>query len=395
MSGLAGAHVLRRPRQEGGSTWQVRWREQGRQMAKSFPSRHAADQFVREVGVVKSARSVMAASLLQPGRLSELLPNYVEIVRAKSKPGSMHAEQVRTMLTLSFRRMNVTWTNEVDSSAFDRLVRTHGDHRSTLKKAISLTKTFLRWARRSRLLIDEWAFDYQAPRHIPDERISWNEDQLRRLFTEVDKPNAADALPRGEGNGRGSPQIIARMRASKDHHVRAALRPILFFLIRWAPRPIEASRLSVADWDPSTRTISFPGKITKNGRPRSFVVDRSAAAVLTTAAGERSGREPLFLTYKGNAWKSHHLTDVINDLIDRAKLPGTAYSARHTACTRLVRLARGDLALVQSISGHRTLSELQRYLHATQDGRDAIANAFDAGGDTSGASAPSYLRVAQ
>ncbi len=40
--------------------------------------------------------------------------------------------------------------------------------------------------------------------------------------------------------------------------------------------------------------------------------------------------------------------------IKNAGIRGSPYSLRHTACTRLCRLAKGDLAVVQSIIGHRT-----------------------------------------
>lgn len=56
-------------------------------------------------------------------------------------------------------------------------------------------------------------------------------------------------------------------------------------------------------------------------------------------------------------------------------------------------LAKGDLPLVQSITGHRTLSELQRYLHATNERRHTIADAYD-GGAVGLVENPSYLKVA-
>lgn len=96
----------------------------------------------------------------------------------------------------------------------------------------------------------------------------------------------------------------------------------------------------------------------------------------------------LFVTYKQHAWTSYNLTDVIR----RAKLPGTAYCCRHTACTRLIVLAKGDLPLVQSITGHRTLSELQRYFHVTSERRHIIADAYETAGNNLQIG-PSYLKV--
>jgi integrase len=395
VSGRIGAHIIRRPQQDGQSRWQVRWREKGSQKSRTFTRRHEADLFARKVGVIKGAHSIVAASLLQPGKLSDLVPLYVDLLRAKNKPGSSHSEQAKSMFRLCFKRMGVAWTSEIDTSALDRLVRAYGDHRSTRKKAISVLKTFLRWARRSRFLIDEWALDYQSPRHIPEERISWNEDQVRRLLAECDKPNLADSLPSAIGTGRGSPEIIARMLATRDHSIRLVMKPALWLMLRYGPRPIEVSKLSVADWDPAAKILSFPGRITKNGHSRSFQVDDETTAMLTASAEDRLGKESLFKTYKGNSWTSHHLTDLINDLIQRAKLPGTAYCCRHTACTRLIFLAKGDLPLVQSITGHRTLSELQRYLHATDDRRHAIADAYNSAVDRLALLNPSYLRLAK
>ncbi len=389
---VCGATIRRRCLRDGSSSWQVRWREHGKQIARNFGSRAEAEQFMRKVGVVKAAQSVVAASLTQPGRILDLVPEYVELVRAKNKPGSSHAEQVGDILRRSAQRMGVAWTSEIDTSALDRLVRAHGTHRSTLKKAVCTIKTFLRWAQRSRLLIDEWALDYQGPRHIPEERLSWSEEQVLRLLDECDKPNESDLLPSGDGTGRGSPEIMARMAATRDYLARRAVRTPMWLMLRYGPRPIEASKLTVADWDAKRRTLSFPARITKNGHARSFVVDTETADLLTAAAGTREARQPLFLTSKQRAWTSHHLTDVVTVLIERAKLPGTAYCCRHTACSRLIVLAKGDLPLVQSITGHRTLSELQRYLHATSERRHTIADAYD-GGSVGLVENPSYLRV--
>ena len=326
MNPRKGAHIAHQKVRDGSCRWRVRWWEKGRLHSRTFVKRNDAELFARKVGVIKDAQSVVAASMLKPGKLEDLIPIYVDLVRAKNKPGSAHPDQLRLVLQLSFKRMDVTWTNEVDTNAFDRLVRAHGDHRATLRKAISLIKTFIRWVRRTRFLVDEWALDYQAPRHIPNERISWNEEQVERLLAECDKPNLADNLPSAIGTGRGSPEIMARMVASRDYLTRQAVKPVMWLILRYGPRPIEVSRLNIVNWDPASKVLSFPGKITKTGYPRSFIVDDVTASLLTTASGGRPGNEPLFVTYKDRRWTSHHMTDLINDLIQRAKLPGTVSS---------------------------------------------------------------------
>ena len=374
---IIGASVRVRPGRSGDRAWQVRWREKGRQFSRTFKSAALAEQFERKVGIIKDIQSVMASSLLDPGRISDLIPTYVDLVRAKNKVDSSHADQVDYILSRDSKRMGVTWTTEIDTNAFDRLVSCYGKHRATLKKAISTFKTFLRWVRRSRLAIDEWVFEYKSPKHISEESIAWNDNQVRRLLAECDKPNLALSLPSGDGTGRGSDAIMKRMAATRDFYTRQALRRPLRFMLRYAARPMEVSRVVIGNWDSATRTMYFPGKITKNGYPRDFVVDEEIAQHLDEAAGDRPPKEPLFLSYKGHRFLSHHLTDLISELIERARLPGTPYSTRHTATTRLIHLAKGDLPLVQSITGHRTLSELQRYLHATNDRRMVVADAYN------------------
>ncbi|MEK7414211.1 MAG: tyrosine-type recombinase/integrase [Planctomycetota bacterium] len=370
--------MRRRSMSNGAPVWQVRWRENGVQFARTFSKRPEADDFVRQVGVIKNIQSAVAASMVEPGKLVDLIPEYTDFVRAKNKHASIHADQVRDCLFRSIKRMDVTWTNEINARAINRLVSIHGDHKSTLKKAISIIKTFLRWVRQSHLLIDEEILGYKAAKYIPKERQSWTEDEVRRLLAECDKPNAADTLPSGDGTGRGSPEIVSRMVATRDYRTRQAVRPALWLMLRYGPRPIETAKLSVGDWNPRSRTLTLPSRITKNGHARSFVVDPETADQLTAAAGRRPPSDPLFCTYKGEGhpWTSHHLTDRVGVLIKRAKLPGTPYCCRHTACSRLIVLAQGDLPLVQSITGHRSLAELSRYSHATVERRNIIADAY-------------------
>jgi hypothetical protein len=68
------------------------------------------------------------------------------------------------------------------------------------------------------------------------------------------------------------------------------------------------------------------------------------------------------------------------------------YCCRHTACARLIVLAKGYLPLAQSITGHRTLSELQCYLHATSERRHVIADAYESHAHEMNIG-PSYLQV--
>ena len=161
-------------------------------------------------------------------------------------------------------------------------------------------------------------------------------------------------------------------------------------MVCYGPRPVEVTRLKVADWNSKTSTVHLPGAITKNGHHRSFVVDQQTARWLDAAAGtrpgwdltvdavhtRRPGGEALFRNRFSAGWRHDSLKQAIAIQIKNAGLRGSPYSLRHTACTRLCRLAKGDLGVVQSITGHRTLSELQKYLHITADRQRLIADAY-------------------
>ena len=261
------------------------------------------------------------------------------------------------------------------------------------RKTVIAIKTFLRWVRRQRIAIDSEVLDYKAPKHTPAESVVWTEDEVALLFKECSRPNHAEVLASGIGTGRGSPETMARAVASREWKIRQTLLPLLHLMVCYRPRPVEISRLRVVDWNNRTSTLHLPGSITKNGYPRSFVLDAGMARWLDAAASTRdawdpaldavhtrwAGGESLFRNRFGEGWRHDSVKQAIAIQIKNAGIRGSPYSLRHTACTRLCRLAKGDLAVVQSISGHRTLSELQKYLHITADRQRLIADAYACG----------------
>ena len=377
-----------------GKRWRVRWRERGSHLSKSFPSEAKAKQYAREVGVVLSLHSLVRDNTIEAGRLVDLLPRYLEVLKARNRPGSAYASNVKDLINRWMLHLNWETSLDIDQAALDEVVYHYGKHRSTARKSIIAIKTFLRWVKRQRTAIDPEVLDYQAPRHIPAESVAWTEDEVALLLKEVGRPNAAPNLPSGLGTGRGSPEISARMVATKEWKIRRSLIALVHLMVCYAPRPVEVTRLRVADWNSRTQTLHLPAAITKNGHPRSFVVDQEMAKWLDAAASTRDpwdlpldavhtrrpANEPLFRNRLGPGWRHDSLKQAIAIQIKNAGLRGSPYSLRHTACTRLCRLAKGDLAVVQSITGHRTLSELQKYLHITADRQRIIADAYLCGG---------------
>jgi integrase len=223
--------------------------------------------------------------------------------------------------------------------------------------------------------------------------VAWTEEEVALLMKEVSRSNHAEIIPSGIGTGRGSKEIVARMVATREWKIRRCLLPLINLMVRYAPRPVEVTRLTVAHWHSRTASLHMPGTITKNGHPRTFVMDADTARWLDAAASTRDpwdlapdavhtrrpGTEPLFRNRFSMGWRHDSLKQAIAIQIQKAGIRGSPYSLRHTACTRLCRMANGDLAVVQSITGHRTLSELQKYLHITADRQRLIADAYTSG----------------
>ena len=376
-----------------GTHWRVRWRECGNQLSKTFTTEQAAKHYARQVGVALQVHSLVRDHTVEPGRMTETLASYLVILAARSRTGSLYADNVKTVINRWQTHFGWEVTTDIDESALDAVVYAYGQHRSTARRTVIAIKTFLRWVRRQHMAIDPDVLDYKAPKHTAAESVAWTEEEVGLLMKEFSRSNQAEIIPSGIGTGRGSKEIVDRMVATRDWKIRRGLLPMITLMVRYGPRPVEATRLTVAHWHSRTASLHLPGTITKNGHPRTFVVDADTARWLDAAASTRDpwdmaldavhtrrpGTEPLFRNRFGKGWRHDSLKQAIAIQIKKAGIRGTPYSLRHTACTRLCRMAKGDLAVVQSITGHRTLSELQKYLHITADRQRLIADAYAAG----------------
>lgn len=373
-----------------GLRWRVRWREQGRCLSKTFATEPDAKHFAKQVGVALQVHSLVRDHTVEPGDLTETLARYIELLRGRGRSGSCHATNVLTAITRWQKQFSWEVTTDIDETALDGVVYALGPHRSTARKTVIAIKSFLRWVRRQHLAIDPDVLDFLTPKHAPAESVAWTEDEVALLLQECSRSNRAEVIPSGIGMGRGSQQVIERMVATRHWKIRRCLLPMLQLMVRYGPRPVEVTRLRVSDWRSRTASLHMPGTITKNGHPRTFIVDGETARWLDAAASSRDpwdlaldavhtrrpGTDPLFRHRNGRGWRVDNLRQGLESQIQKAGIRGTPYTLRHTACTRLCRLAKGDLAVVQSITGHRTLSQLQTYLHITADRQRVIADAY-------------------
>lgn len=141
-------------------------------------------------------------------------------------------------------------------------------------------------------------------------------------------------------------------------------------------RPSEMEDAMVHNWSPETNTLKLYH--TKTDEGRMFSIDQSTAALLNEATAGRQGDEPLFLTSRGNGWKSYGMQNMLNEIKEEMgrrgiAIRGTMYWARHTACTNMTK--KNDAFTVMSVSGHSQVKTLQRYVHVHDDRTKKVAEA--------------------
>lgn len=196
---------------------------------------------------------------------------------------------------------------------------------------------------------------------------------------------------RKEAESRGRRRILTadeeqRLYAACDESRWPAMRLLLRMCLTTAARRGEILNLRWEHID-LERGVAWLHD-TKNGDSRALPLVRDVRDALEAASKARRPEsvhvfyDPRHPTQPKNIdmlWKAVRqragLWQDREDPLDRVYL----HSTRHAAITKLVR-AEKNLAKVQAVSGHRTLSQLQRYTHLNVD--DAVALAERAlGGD--------------
>jgi integrase len=129
----------------------------------------------------------------------------------------------------------------------------------------------------------------------------------------------------------------------------------------------------------SESTLTFPGEIEKNKRPRTIPLTAKAVAVLQEQMEGKGLDEPIFgIPYDRHKWRLRAAKAALG--ISDPQLTG--HCARHTAATRLAE-ANINQGLLMAFGGWSNLSSVQRYMHASTSSlkvaRDALADASPIG----------------
>jgi hypothetical protein len=351
---------------EGSLAYDVRWRERIDSelvaKCKTFRSLDEANVFAKtaqhRLMIVPHVRSLMEEEMKKPGELSVCIQMYTDHLLKKSKPGSLYSAGVKYDLTRNAKRMGWTKTNDIGERELHLLTDAYGRARASSAKAAQAWSGFLKWARRDYAVNGSYV-RFRIKKVPATETYAWTEDERRMILQELSRPIPPEFQVRVP---RHSPDFSMKIRAKLDFLNRQAFLPIFWLQVHWALRPYEASRLRVRDWDSRQRRIVIPRDVAKNWTQRSFIVDGRTASILDEVAKGRTADEFIFHSLR-SVWTAKQQSRFMRRILRRLKLRGSLYSARHHATTMLCRLLKGELRKVQMITGHKTLSELQKYLH--------------------------------
>lgn len=194
-------------------------------------------------------------------------------------------------------------------------------------------------------------------------RKAWNWSTLDRIPDgDLDLP----ALPEGRKvvcTPKQEEALAAAMASSYNPKAVPATAMLIETGMRFS-ECMETARVCDIDWEARCIRLSQA----KAGA-REVPLNENALAVLR-AMDLGQPHEPIFgLSYE--AYKK-----IFERACQRAGIQGVnVHDLRHTAATRAARRLGGDIFLLQAVTGHKTLSQLQRYVHV--DAQDVV-QAFDA-----------------
>ena len=361
------AYIVRFREQVGGETVQ---------RSRSFAKRSEAEVFQRQVAAdlaLFAAGKHLYSDERQAGRIDLAISEYRDhLDDRKRKPDSPHPVFCWKILRKYATQYSLKTTEDVTP----QMLKAISDHHRALGQSCSraamirLVKSFCVWAQ-ERYRIDPEVLKFKIPEHKAAETPHWNDQMTAQIIAELMRPLPESAtLPAT----RGSPEWRDKIRERHAFQRRQCAIPLIRTQLLWAVRPKECSLLLVKDWNATERKLTIPAPVAKNGHARSFIIDQETARCIDIHIDGRKATDRLFVTSNGYRWGIHNQGKFMRALLKRLGLPGYLYSSRHTAATRICRDARGNLPVIMRITGHRTLSQLQKYLHSDEDAQRGIAD---------------------
>ena len=148
-----------------------------------------------------------------------------------------------------------------------------------------------------------------------------------------------------------------KLRYLKDDEARRlvnaidpSMRPMVQAALLSGARYSELCRLTVADFDPQSRTLTL--QETKAGKPRTVYLDDEGAALMARHCLGKHGRDLMFTRADGGAWKASQQARPMLAACEAAKLDKTGFhDLRRTYGARLA-LKGVPLTVIAEAMGH-------------------------------------------
>jgi len=212
------------------------------------------------------------------------------------------------------------------------------------------------WAQSENIVEVQIIRKIRRPRPEQKDIIPYTESDVRAMLGSLYKSQTYD---------RPGNRITSHTLSHAERH-----RAILLLLVDTGIRAGELCGLDIHQADLRNNHVTVFGKGSKERQiPMSGITGKAIWRYLTQRAESNIG-EPLFTTEQGRRLTVYRLRDIIENIADRAAVPGaTCHRFRHTFAINYLRNG-GDVYSLQKILGHSTLQMCKRYLAIAQTDLD-------------------------
>jgi len=309
-----------------GDRWQVRIQLSGHpEVSKTFPNKKDALLWAKTTEA-DIERGVWLSAKQPDMSIEKALAKYSIEVTPGKKGASRELNRIKHLMSYKIAAKNLCSVRASDVATFRDYLLSKGYAPATVKKFLEVLSSLFNTA------ISEWGYE-----------------SLNNPVSRVKKPIIR--------NGRTRRLNIDEQGALLDAaslHKGGWLRPVIILAIETAMRRGEIAALRVEDIDLEKR-IAFLHE-TKNGESRMVPLSsRAIQAIQTLAFGKISGK---LIGVNADA-----ITAAFHTATKRAGLSNIRlHDMRHEGVSRLFGKGLNPLE-VAAISGHKTLSMVQRYTH--------------------------------
>lgn len=318
-------------RKRGSGGWQAQVRRKGYpSQSKSFPTRVAADQWVRSIEYEMDQGLFVSRNEAETTTVGELLDRYLVEYTADKKGAGPEACRIRALIRHPLAKRFIATIRGLDMARY-RDERLQQVSASSVRRELTILSQLFEVSRK------EWGiFVHNPVREIKLPKKGKARD--RRLQDAEDGSDSEES------------RLFAACRRCRNPY----LLPIVQFALETAMRQSEIVRLQWQHVNIKRRTAFLPD--TKNGESRT--VPLSGVAVDVLKALPRSIHGEVFPGVTTESIKKAFIRAT-----RRAKIEDFHFhDLRHEATTRL--FERGlNIIEVSSITGHRDLQMLRRYTH--------------------------------